>query len=87
MAGVTDERLVMIAIPALVSILLDREEAKGSPLTQAEVLALRDEAECVAVPHDVAVHMAKQRGYDDIRFEQAWEDWVATRPRLGLGTA
>jgi hypothetical protein len=84
---VTDERLVMIAMPALVSILLDRERAKGSPLTEAEVMALRDEAECVAVPRDVAARMAEQRGYDDIDLEKAWEGWLAIRPSLGLDGA
>lgn len=83
----TDERLVMIAIPALVTVLLDRERAKGSPLTQEEVLSLRDDAECVAVPPDVAAHMAEQRGYDDIRLEKAWEDWLVIRPSLGLDGA
>jgi hypothetical protein len=38
----------------------------------------------VTVPYDVAEEMAKERRYNDIRLENAWEDWVAIRPSLGL---
>jgi hypothetical protein len=31
--------------------------------------------------------MAEQRGYDDIRLENVWEDWLAIRPDLGLDRA
>jgi hypothetical protein len=83
----SDEETVLIAIPPLVTILLNREQAKGSPLTEEEVLSLRDDAQCVAVPRGVATHMAEQRGYDDIRLENVWEDWLAIRPDLGLDRA
>ena len=78
----TDEKLVLAAIPSLVSILLRHEKEKGAPLDEQEVLAIRDKATCVALPVNVAAQMAKTRGYDDIRLEHAWEDWCAVRPSL-----
>ncbi|WP_206073307.1 hypothetical protein [Mesorhizobium wenxiniae] len=47
-------------------------------------MAIRDSAECVAMPYDVAAEVTEKRGYDDIRLENAWEDWNAIRPSLGL---
>jgi len=79
---VTDEKLVLAAIPSLVSILLRHEKEKGAPLDEKEVLAIRDSATCVALPANVAAQMAETRGYDDIRLEHAWEDWCAVRPSL-----
>lgn len=76
------ERLVLVPVPSLASVLLDHEQRKGAPLTQKEVLDITDKAECIAVPRDVAAQVAKGRGYDDVRPEHAWEDWQAIRPIL-----
>ena len=76
--------LVIMPMPALVAVLMNRERAKGKPLTEAEVLAIRDSAECVMTPRDVAAQIASKRGYDDIDPEQAWETWNAIRPSIGL---
>jgi hypothetical protein len=81
-AEVADERLIIVAVPPLVSTLLHRESQKGAPLNEKEVLAIRDSAACVTVPYGVATKMAEQRGYADIRLEHAWEDWNAIRPIL-----
>ena len=80
----SEHLLVIVPVPSLVAILLHREQEKGAPLTEQEVLALRDGAPCIAMPHDVAAKVAEERGYDDIRPENAWEDWNAVRPSLGL---
>ena len=69
-------------MPALVQILLFREQEKGAPLTEQEVLAIRDAAPCIALPRDEAAAIAKHRGYDDIDLENLWEDWQAVRRRL-----
>jgi len=71
-------------MPALVVLLLNKEQEKGSPLTEAEVIDVRDCAECVMVPRDTAARIADERGYDDIDPERAWEAWNAVRPSLGL---
>jgi hypothetical protein len=83
---VTDERLVIVAIPPLVTLLLAQEKQKGSPLDEQEVLAIRGKAVCMRVRESVAAQMAKARGYDDITLENTWDDWNATRPALGLQT-
>jgi hypothetical protein len=71
-------------VPALVALLLNREQSKGVPLTEAEVLEIRETAACVMVPHDVVARIAEERGYEDIRPDHVWEDWNAVRPSLGL---
>lgn len=79
-----DDQLVLVAIPPLVTILLHHERKKGGPLTEEEVLAIRDGAVCMTMPLGVAAQMADKRGYDDIRLENAWEDWLAVRTNLDM---
>lgn len=69
-------------MPALVAVLLHKEQEKGSPLTEAEVLAVRDAAICVMTPRDVVLKLAEARGYEDIEPERAWEEWCAIRRTL-----
>ena len=71
--------LVMVPVPALVALLKHAEDQKGSPLTQTEVLEIRDEATCIVVPLARAVEMTEARGYDDIAPETCWEDWQEVR--------
>jgi len=78
----TGDDLVMVPFPPLVATLLNREHQKGAPLTEEEVLAIRDDAECIAMPRDVAAEVARNRGYDDIDLENAWNDWKTIRPTL-----
>jgi len=80
----SDKGLIIVPIPSLVSVLLHHEQQKGAPLTEKEVLAITDKAECIAMPRDVAAQVAEGRGYDDIRPEHAWEDWEAIRATLSL---
>lgn len=70
-----NEPLVIVPIPTLVSLLVSREEAKGSALTEAEVLAIRDGAVCITMPASVARKVAEARGYQDLDPENVWEDW------------
>lgn len=49
-AGHVEDPLIPTSIPALVVILLNREETKGSPLTREEVEEIRDKAVCVMLP-------------------------------------
>jgi len=60
------DKLVIYPIPSLVSTLLNRERAKGSPLTEAEVIEIRDSCPSVAVPIDVVPKIDAGRGYKDI---------------------
>ena len=71
--------LIIYPVPSLVSTLLNRERAKGRPLTEAEVLQIRDACPAMAVPPDVARAMDEERGYKDIDPEDCWEQWQMAR--------
>ena len=75
--------LCLVIIPALVAILLNAEHEKGAPLTEAEVIAIRDGAECIAMPTSVAAEVESKRGYTDIVAELAWVEWQRVRIELG----
>lgn len=45
-----EEPLIPVFIPALVVLLLDAERRKGSPLTEEEVLHIRDKGVCIVLP-------------------------------------
>lgn len=76
------EELVIYPMPSLVATLLNREQAKGSPLTEAEVLEITDSCPSVAVPIDVAQKIDAERGYKDIDPELCWEQWQEARKSL-----
>lgn len=73
------EKLVMYPMPSLVATLRNRERAKGSPLTEAEVIAIRDNCLSIAIPVDVAEKMDAERGYKDIDPARCWEEWLEAR--------
>ena len=74
--------LVIYPMPSLVATLLNREQAKGSPLTEAEVIEIRDSCPSVAVPIDVVEKIDAQRGYKDIDPARCWEQWQEARKNL-----
>ena len=78
----SDEPLVIVPMPPLVLVLKHREQAKGSPLSEEEVLAIRDAAPSIALPASEARMMAESRGYEDISLEEPWRDWQAVRGAL-----
>jgi hypothetical protein len=75
--------LVILPIPSLVATLLNREQEKGSPLSESEVIAIRDSCPSVAVPADVVEKIQAERGYQDIDPEHCWEQWQEVREKLG----
>ncbi len=70
-----DEPLVVSPMPSLVSVLVRSQRAKGSPLTEAEVLAARDGAASVALPLSVAEEVWRKRGYGELHLDRVWESW------------
>jgi hypothetical protein len=78
----TEDPLVTFMAPALVMVLAWHEEQKGAPLTEEEVLEIRDKAPGMAIRQSEAAAMAAARGYDDIAPERAWEEWSVAR--IGL---
>lgn len=74
--------LCLIFIPALVTLLKRAEDRKGSPLSEAEVLEIRDNASAMAVPFSAALALEKERGYEDIVPEECWQEWLRVRSSL-----
>lgn len=79
----SEDPLCLVFIPALVAILLNVEKTKGAPLTEAEVIAVRDKAVCMAMPVSQAALLEATRGYPDIVAEDAWNEWRRSRVELG----
>ncbi len=69
-------------MPSLVALLGSRESEKGSPLTEEEVIEIRDSAHVVMSPVDIYKKVSESRGYDDIDPEFAWEEWKRVRKTL-----
>jgi hypothetical protein len=78
----SDEKLVPVFIPALGAVLLAAEDTKGTPLGEAEVLSIRDEASIIMMEPEDAAKMVESRGYD-IDPENCWYDWQMLRRELG----
>jgi hypothetical protein len=77
-----EEQLVPTPIPALVAILLNKEKEKGYPLTENEVLNIRDNAVCMMLPISAREKMEESRGYPDLNPEYVWEQWQQARIEL-----
>jgi hypothetical protein len=78
----SEEELIPVPVPALVAVLLNKENEKGSPLTEQEVLSIRDNAACIMMPISVVSKMAESRGYPDLDPEYVWEQWQQARLEL-----
>ena len=75
----SDDDIVPVFIPALVALLTHAEELNGAPLTRNQVIAIRDNANCVMMPASVKTEIEAERGYPDIDPERCWEDWLIAR--------
>ncbi|MFC7339665.1 hypothetical protein ACFQY0_20945 [Haloferula chungangensis] len=76
------DRLIITHIPSLVATLLNKERAKGAPLTRKEVESIRDEAPAQVLTPEQRAAIDERREYDDIVPERAWEDWQVARLEL-----
>lgn len=76
------EELIICPVPSLVATLLNRERAKGSPLTEPEVIQIRDACPSVALRPEQVRKIEESRGYTDIDPENCWEEWQEARKHL-----
>ena len=76
------EELVIYCVPSLVATLLNREQAKGTPLTEEEVIQIRDTSPAIALRPETAREMDTKRGYKDIDPDYCWEQWQEARKEL-----
>ena len=81
----SSENLLPVFIPSLVALLIKAEELKGSSLTRNQVLAIRDNANCVMLPSSAKAEMEEERGYADIDPEDCWQDWLVVRAKMADG--
>src|SRR5262245_41012963 len=77
-----DEQLVPVFIPPLALVLARAEQAKGSALTESEVLRVRDNASCVMMDANDAKNMTTSRSFHDVNPENCWADWHRLRVQL-----
>jgi len=82
MTGTKEDPLCLVFIPALVTLLHHAERTFGAPLTEAQVLAIRDNANCIALPYSLAAKGEADRGYPDIVAENCWQEWQTARRKL-----
>jgi hypothetical protein len=78
----SDKDLIPVFIPSLSAILVHHEKEKGSPLTEAEVLAIRDKAAVMMIPRADLAIFEERRGYKDIEPELCWLQWRLLRLTL-----
>ena len=74
-----EPRVIQVFITALVYLLHYAEQQKGGPLTEPEVLAIRDGGVCMTMAVEWAIALDEKRGYNDIDPERAWEQWQEAR--------
>ena len=86
MTSKKEEKLLLVHVPALVAVLINAEDQKGSALTEQEVIEIRDTLQCIAMPLDVAEKVAEERGYSDIDPENVWQEWLQVKVELQAGT-
>lgn len=72
-----DEPVRPVAIVPLVDVLRSLEKKNGRPLTEAEVLDLRDHATFIALTPSNAKALEQRRGYPDLDPDRIWEEWQA----------
>ncbi|WP_282948109.1 MULTISPECIES: hypothetical protein [unclassified Sphingopyxis] len=73
------EPIVPVPIPPLINLLFDLEKKKGVPLTETEVIEIRDGAVCMTMRISMREQLAAQRGYADIDLENPWPEWQIVR--------
>jgi hypothetical protein len=72
----SDDDLLPVFIPALVALLIQAEELNGSPLTRNQVVAIRDNADCVDAAAIDESRDGGGAGYADIDPERCWGGMV-----------
>ena len=75
----SEESLLIVPVPALVAVLMHHENEKGAPLTEEEVLSIRDSVDSIAIPLSAKQKLEETRGYADIDPENVWAEWQITR--------
>ena len=82
----TNEPMVQVFLNPLVMLLAGAERTKGEPLTESEVLQIRDTAVCTQMPlsHAQKYYAALDSQIQIPRLdpERIWEEWQAVRSQI-----
>ena len=77
----------IVFIPALIIVMIDKEQGMGRELTRDEVESIRDDATAIRLPAEAAEDIIRERGYRDIDPENVWREWQAYKAdRMSMGT-
>lgn len=82
----SDDPLIPTFVPPLITLLVNAERQKGSPLDAGEVAAVRDHGVCMMLPKSEAIRLTQARGCEDIDPEHAWDQWQIVREQLPKDT-
>ncbi len=77
-----EPQLIPVFIPPLVALLHILEREKGSPLTEQEVLDIRNKGVCMMMRVEHAIALDEKWGYNDIDPEHVWEQWQEARAQI-----
>lgn len=75
MSSETKEDIVIVFIPSLGETLEHAQQLKGSPLTESEILKIRDTSQCIAMERADAIKGREELGFIDVDPENCWTDW------------
>ncbi|MDA8503980.1 hypothetical protein NNO02_16160 [Citrobacter sp. Awk 2] len=67
----------IVFIPALIVVLINKEQDMGRELIRDEVESIRDGATAICLSAEAAEDIIRERGYRDIDPENVWREWLA----------
>ncbi len=70
-----EEELVPVFLPPLANLLAAATDQANRPLTESEVLEVRDAGVCMMMATSQALALEQARGFRDVQPEDAWADW------------
>ena len=75
--------LAVVFMPSLAALLGRAEELTGAPLTEQQVVRIRDAALVVVTQAQPAAAVAGVRGYAEVDPTRPWQSWRAIRGNTG----
>lgn len=77
-----DKDLIPVFMPPLATLLAHAEELKGAPLTETDVVRIRDKSVCMMMERKDAEALIPSRGFRDVEPENCWADWHRLRVEM-----
>ena len=77
-----EKDLIPVFMPPLATMLARAEKVKDAPLTETEVIRIRDQSPCIMMEPKDAEKLVETRGYRDVEPENCWADWHRLRVEM-----